>query len=280
MKKIIFICFLSFIILCNVLDFTFWDSLKSYAFMYLYDKTQNTLHKKGINFYIPGGLKTRKKDWYPLMLHYDASKYFSQYIKKDVSLYILYSFGAFDFFKGSSNFYNHASPYYASFYGGYAVFCNDSDRPYGFDKKGNINIEEIKKVPMFDQTHLVLPSVGCPKDKVFFETTVQKIAYNQTYIGMNGWTKIDAIIKSNAPIHKKSSIKNTGYIQYGKPHKNFYKGYEYPLISLKGRIYVKYIDAFKGTFFLYIMAKDQKTVDLCDIQLLSKAYILKLKNTP
>ncbi|QZY54785.1 hypothetical protein [Crassaminicella profunda] len=266
-----FLYILLFVILLISFNLPFWNTLKSYTIMYFYDKTQNTLHEKGISFYIPNGLKTLKSDWYPFMLHYDASEYFSQYIKKNSSLQVLYSFGSFDFSKGCSHFYDSSSPYYAAFYGGYALFCED--HPYGFDKNGNMNIEEITKVPMFDQTYLVLPSLGCPKDKIYFQSTVEKIETNKNYIGINGWTKIDAKIKTNAPIHKTENKKNMGYIQYGKPHKSFFNKNEYPLISLNGRIYVKYIDELKGTFFLYIMAKDIQTVNLCDKELLSQSNI-------
>lgn len=277
MKKRLSIYCIILIILYFSIGLYFVDTLKSYIIMYFYDKTQNNLlYKKEIDFYIPSGLTTLKKDWYPIMLHYDASQCFSNYIGKNISLNILYSFGAFDFLKGSSSFYNPSSAYYSAFYGGYAVFCND-DTHYGFDRKGNINIEEIQKVPMFDQTHLVLPCIGCPKDKICFQYVVKEIDKNIKYIGIDKWTKIDALIQTNAPIHKNINKKNIGYIQYGKPHKDFYKGNDYPIVTLKGRIYAKYIDKWKGTFFLYVIARDDKTLNACDKQLLSKSYICNFK---
>ena len=98
----------------NSIGYPFWDTLKSYGVMYIYDKgviRNSYLNKKNILFSIPGGTFTSEKDWYPFMLHYDASPDFSKYIGRELSCMILYSFGSFDFMKGSSNIYNSNSPY-------------------------------------------------------------------------------------------------------------------------------------------------------------------------
>jgi len=268
------------IMFCQSIGYPFWDTLKSYGIMYLYDKEvirNSYLNKKNIIFSIPDGTFTSEKDWYPFMLHYDASSDFSRYIGRELSCMILYSFGSFDFMKGSSNIYNPNSPYQGAFYGGYALFEHDSQNPpYGFDRNGKLNMKEIENMPLFDQTRLVLPSVGCPKNKIMFERTITSIDNNLPYIGMEGWTRINAIIKTNAPTHTFNSEKNIGYLQYGKPHTKFNSDKNYPLITLNGRIYVKYINELKGTFILYAMAKDQKTVDRCDELILSHTKIKKL----
>jgi hypothetical protein len=233
----------------------------------------STLYQKGIHFHIPDGRQTREKDWYPYMLHHNGSKAFSEYIGKDVSLDILYSFGHFEFWKGSSSFYNLDSPYCGAFYGGYAVFPQDVQWRYGFDQNGHPSIEELSKVPIFDQVHLVLPSVGLTTDQGVFHYQSKDIQLHQSYIGYSDWLRIDADIQTNAPIHQRNTTNYPGYYQYGLPRLDWFRGKNYPPINLKGRTYIRYFEEYGGTFFLYIMAQDEDTLEKYDQQLLSAASI-------
>lgn len=276
-KKVLGLCSILLIVLFfQVIGYPFWDTLKSYGIMYLYDKyVQNNgyLEKQDILFYIPGGSLTPQKDWYPFILHHDASYSFSKYTKRNLSCMILYSFGSFDFFKGSSNLYNPNSSYQGAFYGGYAIFDhNRQNPPYGFYTNGNLNIKEIEAIPLFDQTRLVLPSIGCSQEKIKFESVITAMKNDIPYINREDWTRIDAMIKTNAPTHSYKD-KNIGYIQYGKPHKKFNIDKDFPIISLKGRLYIKYIKEFNGTFIFYIMAKDQNILDETDKSILSHSII-------
>ncbi len=236
-------------------------------------KHESIIDKKSIVFYIPDGLSTSKKDWYPFMMFHNADKGFSQYSKRNLSLTILYNFGHFELKEGASSYYNPNSPYYSSFYGGYTVYDHENpNNAYGFFDNNKININELTQIPKYDQTKLVLPSLGCPESKIAFNSTIDCIEYNVNYLGTEGWTKIDSTIKTTSPIHKFS--KNyLGYIQYGKPIEKYFYGESFPIITLKGRIYVKYIVRHKMTFILYVLASDKKTVDECDKNILSKSII-------
>ena len=261
----------------NVLGYPFWDTLKSYGVMYIYDKYvyQNSyLNKAHINFSIPAGLSTKDKDWYPIMLHHDASRTFAKYTDRNLSCMILYSFGAFDFMKGSSSFYDTNSPFQGAFYGGYVILDHSpASAPYGFHPNGELNVEEIETIPYIDQTKLVLPSVGCPSEIITFEPLDMNILKNQSYLGLDNWTRIDSLIKTNTPSHGYKGKAEYGYLQYGKPHKSYHIDEDYPIQLLKGRMYIKYIPEFKATFILYVMAKDEEIINSCDQNLLSKAVI-------
>ncbi|MFT9493377.1 hypothetical protein [Anaerosolibacter sp.] len=233
----------------------------------------STLHQKDIRFHIPDGRQTREKDWYPYMLHHNGSEAFSQYIGKNVSLDILYSFGHFDFWKGSSSFYDLDSPYCGAFYGGYAVFPQDPQWRYGFDQNGFPSIDELSKVPIFDQLHLVLPSVGLTADQGVFRYQTKDIQFHQSYIGYTDWVKVDADIQTNAPIHQRDHADFPGYYQYGFPYPAWFRDVSYPVINLKGRTYARYFEEYNGTFFLYIMATNEDTLEKCDQQLLSASSI-------
>ncbi|MFZ5969386.1 MAG: hypothetical protein ACOYVK_19685 [Bacillota bacterium] len=279
-KKTKITIFLTAAILCfsKLLGYPFWDTLKSYAVMFFYDQyvqQHSTLEAKNIIFEIPNGLSTLEKDWYPMILHHHEDERFSQYMNRPLSLDILYSFGSFDFLRGCSHYYDGDSPYYGSFYGGYAVFPEEG--VFGFDKDGHVILDEIAKVPLFDQLYLVLPSIGSPPDKGIFTWKVDHIRSISSYIGYENWIQIDTTIQTNGPAHNATGKKELGYIQYGKPHSLYASDDNYPVMEMKGRTYVKYIEELKGTFFLYVMARDLETIEACDKNFLSKARIYHLK---
>ncbi|MGF7058030.1 hypothetical protein [Brassicibacter mesophilus] len=251
-------------------------SFRSYAVMYPYSylhKVNSILYKKDINFYIPGGNSTSKPDWYPFVMTFNDDEGFSNFTNRDLSFTVLYSFGHLETLKGCSAYYNPNSEYYSSFYGGYIIHDNENpDNMYGFKSNGKIDTDMLTLVPKYDQTVLVLPSIGCAKNKIVFDTHIDNIEENIKYIGLDGWTKVDSTITTNSPMHKYNN-KYSGYIQYGKPNKAYYPKDDFPAVTLKGRIYAKYIDKYNSTFVLYVMAPSSKIVEECDREFLSKSII-------
>lgn len=235
-------------------------------------KQESILHEKDINFYVPGGITTKEKDWYPFMLYFNSDEGFSRYTGKNLSLTILYSFGSFNHGEGFSTYYDPSAMYYSSFCGGYAVYNHDDPTsPFGFNNK-DINIDELALIPKYDQTRLVLPSIGCPYNKITFETTIDDVQYDVNYIGIDGWTRIDSTIITNSPLHSSQNDYH-GYIQYGKPTKKLRVDEEFPLITLKGRMYATHIEEHNMTFVLYVLAPSLEAVNKCDRDILSNANI-------
>lgn len=245
--------------------------------MYFYNIKQyheSALFARGINFFIPSGTETKEKDWYPIMLTFNGDRSFSKYTGENIELTILYTFGHFDFLKGSSQIYNPSSPYYSSFYGGYALFYKDNPgKAWGIDSNGRVDINKLSMIPKFDMEHLVLPSVGCPKDRFSFDFRITNLQENVCYIGYQDWVCIDAVIDTTGLSHLYSGQKYMGYIQYGKPHPDYYTGVDYPTTRLFGRVYVRYFKDLGGTFMLYCMAADKSVLEKVDAELLSKASI-------
>ncbi|WP_066494941.1 hypothetical protein [Abyssisolibacter fermentans] len=239
-----------------------------------YEKQNSLLTKENIEIKIPGGLSTSKKDWYPFVLFFNDDVGFSRYMKKNLSLTILYNFGAFDTIEGSSNYYNPQSDYYSSFYGSYIVKNNGDDKPFAFTLNNEPILNEIIAVPKYDLNYLVLQSLGCEESKIKIEYSIDNIKNNELYAGYGGWTIIDAVIKTNSPIHKFIE-KKRAYIQYGKPMKKYVVKNDFCEIELKGRIVAKYFKKWGVTIFLYVMAPDNKTVNECDENILSKTVIKK-----
>lgn len=250
--------------------------LRSYAFMFPYSMMQHgksLLVQHDVKFKIPGGLSTKEKDWYPFVMTFNDDSGFSNFTGKDYSLTILYNFGAFEMREGSSSFYNPNSPYFCSFYGGYVIRNNqDPTAKFGFAADGQIDITAVTSVPKYDQTRLVLPSLGCPANEAIFEGKVDSIQYDVPYIGYDSWVKIDSTITTNSPIHWYKEDHN-GYIQYGKPIAKYYQGKDFPLTTLKGRVYVRYFEDYGMTFFLYVLAPDMQTIEACDRKILSRSRI-------
>ncbi|WP_427339356.1 hypothetical protein [Caloranaerobacter sp. DY30410] len=272
--------FLFTLILCILffLKTNIYYTLKSYIIMYpysYYNRLNSITYKRNIKFYIPSGIITKEKDWYPFVLTFNDNEGFSKYTGKKLSLTIFYNFGHFKFKEGFSSYYDQNSPYFSSFYGGYVIYNNENpDDSYGFNIDGKIKIEELESIPRYDQTRLVLPSLGCPEHKIYFKSKIDKIEYDIEYLGIKDWVKIDSIVTTNGPNHKYKE-KHLGYIQYGKPPAN-YSGEDFPLVNLKGRIYAKYFDNYKMTIILYIVAPNIDTIENCDKNILSKS---KIKST-
>lgn len=266
----ILILLLVFIIISNT---SLWFPLRSYFAMFFYSKlhqNQSLLNKYNINFDIPGGLSTKKKDWYPFVMVFNDNIGFSSYSNKHLSLTILYNFGHFILKDGSSSYYHPNSKYYSSFYGGYLVENNNiSDPPFGFYDDKTINLDQISLVPKYDQEQLVLRSLGCQKKKMKFDVSIDNIEYDVNYINHSNWVKIDSTITTNSPIHKLKKD-HMAYIQYGKPIDRYYENEDFFTITLKGRTYVKYIEDYNMSIFLYILSPNVTTIEECDNDILSK----------
>lgn len=262
--------------LCVIFLFSpIFASIRSYAVMlpysYLHHRN-STLKKNNIRFHIPGGIKTKKRDWYPFIITFNDDEGLSRYLGDQVEFTILYSFGHFPLWKGNSTYYDPNSPFYSSFYGGYVVKPKDTTRKFGFLSNGEIDLEEISKVPEFDQKYLALASIGCSRDKSIFSEDVCSVDYNIDYIGYEDWIRIDSTIETSSPMHNVNEFQR-GYIQYGKPKDKFQSNEDFPVIDLKGRVYVRYFEEFQATMVLYIMAPSWEIIQDCDRDILSKSSI-------
>ena len=247
----------------------FFYPLRSYLVMSVYSGYNNktsVMKQQGFDIDIKGGLSTPKRDWYPFVNVYDTSYEFSRHTGEDLSLTVLYNFGAFS--GKSSSFYDEDSDYFAAFYGAYVVHDNQNpDNVYGFEGD-EINIDEIAEVPMFDYKYLVIEDLGCPYP--VFEIEKFETMDVAEYAGYEGWVRVDARMISNSPSHTRRE-KKLGYIQYGAPINNgkddFYE------ITLYGRMYVRYFEEYQSTIVIYVMGAEEDVTDECDTGILSKTVI-------
>lgn len=248
---------------------------RSYIVMYPFSKYEakdSLLADKSFSLNIPGGTSTEKKDWYPFVMVFNDDEGFSQYIGRDLSLTILYNFGAFSWNKSSSAFFQDDSPYFNSFYGGYLIREKDANK-YGFSPDGKLNTDEILAVPEYDYHYLVLKSLGCPDEKLTMDILSNNITENVEYAGYKGWTRFDSLLLVNSPNHKYRGDRRA-YIQYGNPLKQENLE-DFRLMTTYGRIYVRYFEELKQTVFLYIVSPNSLTIEECDKDILSKTMITK-----
>lgn len=265
-KKIIstIVVFLTLIIILLLFPQT-----RSYSIMYFYSiyHEHNSLMKEhDLIIDIPGGLTSKEKDWYPFVMTFNDEN-ISSSLNEDIELTVLYNFAAFE--DGRSMFYKEDSDYYFSFYGAYVIESKDKEKKYGFNDN-EVNIDEITKLAAHDIEALVLKSIGCRNPEVIFEP---KTAHKKVdYLSYDGWIMADSIVYSQGPIHKSDDNNRRGYIQYGKPPKD-YQGEDFPPVELVGRIYGRYFDEFDLTILMYIIAPNFDIVDQTDRDILSKTVI-------
>lgn len=260
---------LTSIILLVALIIVFFYPIRSYLVMgaySMYNNKTSVMKEQSFKLDMPGGNSTNKKDWYPFVNIYDTSYEFSRFINHDVSLTVLYNFGAF---KGkSSSLYDEQSKYFGAFYGAYVIHDNEEpDLTYGFNDE-EIDFNQIVAVPQFDYQYLVIEDLGC--NNLIFDILSYDAVYDTAYIGFDDWVKIDAIMLSNSPSHSYQE-KKLGYIQYGLPLTNdkpdFFE------IKLYGRMYARYFKEYKSTIVIYVMGADKEMINECDKELLQKTTI-------
>lgn len=251
-----------------------YSKARSYLVMYAYsnfEKKNSLLNKLDVSVEIPGGTSTKEKDWYPFVSVYNDTQGFSNFMGRELSLTILYNFGAFDWKSGSSTYYNAESPYYNSFYGGYIIQDQETNRKYGFTTDGEPLIEEIISVPEYDFKYLVMQSLGCPEEKLAMDALSYEITANVDYVGYDDWYRIDGLLLLNNPNHKFKSNRRA-YIQFGNPI-NYTDKEEFGLITMQSRIYAKYFEEIGSTVFLYIMTPGSLVLEKADQEILSKTTI-------
>lgn len=247
---------------------------RSYAVMYAYsqyEEKKSLLQKQNISLEIPGGSSTAEKDWYPFVMAFNDDEGFSQYMGRDLSMTVLYNFGAFSWKMSSSSYFLEESPYFNSFYGGYLVKENSGPKKYGFTAEGELEVKEVFAVPEYDYKHLVLESFGCPKDKLTMKMLSYNLVKDVQYAGYNGWSRIDALLLVNSPAHKFKADRRS-YIQFGNPLMRRDQE-EFRIMATQGRIYVRYFEEFNSTVFLYVLTPEPNILEKCDAEILSKTII-------
>lgn len=243
-------------------------TLRSMAVMSVYSAycSRNSLEKQeGFRLSIPGGMATGERDWYPLVLFYDASQEFSMKTGTPTQLNIYYNFPAYDLWKGSSWLFEPDSPYYTGFYGAY---CLKGDVPYGFQKNGKLDLEEITKVLRFDLFELVLDDFGLNPAQGVFDWEMDE-EQQISYAGKDGWSRVDARITTNGAQHSPDEFR-VSYLQYGIPPDSTE---EFKPVTLYGRLIGQYFEEWDTSIFFYILAPDLNVLDSCDRRILSASRL-------
>lgn len=249
----------------------YFQFVKGLVIMSIYSKQEagySLLNKEKIQIDMPGGLSTLKKDWFPLIMTFNDDYGFSNYSEQDVQLSILYNFGAFEYLKGASAYYNPKSQFFNAFYGAYAV--KGSDFAFGYREDGTPDYEQMAEVPEYDMSVLVLESIGCEDPTFQFDMdATYKI---DEFLGYKDWDVIEATLTTNSPVHKVVDSYQA-YIQYGKPSKTYYTGKDFPEIQVKGKIYARYFKEKGCSIFLYVIAPNAAAILQCDQDFLQKTSI-------
>lgn len=249
----------------------------SMAVMGIYSKineADSLMKTENINLFIPGGLTTLRSDWYPFVMTFTADDGFRRFTRdSSLSLTILYNFPAFSPLKGCSRLYDTASPYYNSFYGAYIVKDTDGT-PYGFTKKSDgplyPDAAAVAEVPKYDFWRLVLSEFGLTGGNAVFDWNITDISEPLSYIGEDGFYRIDATLTVNGSSHPYNGFTRS-YLQYGKP--NFPVTEALAPVPMYGRLYGTYLEEKQVSIFFYIVATDKKVLEECDRELLSQSIL-------
>lgn len=172
----------------------------------------------------------------------------------DRKLDIYYNYGAYE--AGRSSFYDSSSPYYNSHYGLYVIEEN----------YGNKGLDQFEKLIRKDQLDLVMASLGIEEDQKYLSYKIEKLEDSF----------IEASIRTNGPLHKKKE-NLLGYLQYGSPPRK-YKGEDFPLVDMVGRIKHGYDEKLDLTYIFFVISKDYDLLDTTFKNLLDKTEISLLND--
>lgn len=181
---------------------------RSYAIMSIYSANEtkhSVMQENGFKINVPS-----KKGWYPFVITFNTTN-FGRWSKTGADMSIMYNFASFDADGMSSDVFDYRSDKHSSFYGAYAL---SQPRGYFGYKNGQIDLDEIVLTFEYDYKFLVLNDIGCKAP--VFEVMDAQITENISYIDIEGWTQIDAVLQTNAMLHTYKE-NHTSYIQYGKP---------------------------------------------------------------
>lgn len=263
MKKLVILLIL---IVIGFALFWFFYPLRSYVVMSIYSASHakdSVMQQNNFKIDMPSG-----EGWYPFVMTYNAEG-FRKYTGLEADMSIMYNFGAFDLGKRTSTIYDKASDKYSSFYGAYVV--QEKEHTFGFNEDGSVDIDAISLAVKYDYAKLVIRDFGCEEQTYSIDGVTTEP--NLSFIGSDGWTRIDAVLTVNGAAHNYNGYK-TPYLQYGRPMEKVEKDFE--VTNLYGRVYAKYFNEYGCTVMVYVIAPSLEAVDTCDENILKETIIAPL----
>lgn len=238
---------------------------RSYIVMSFYSASENSssvMQQNGFKIDVPSN-----SEWYPFVITFNPAN-FGRWSNTGADMSIMYNFAAFDIRNMSSDIFNPESDKHSSFYGAYALNQTEGYFGYNGDK---IVIDEIVLTFKYDYKYLVLSDLGCSSP--VFEVVDTQIKENITYLDLDGWTQIDAELKTNAMLHNYKE-NHTSYIQYGKPQGD--DNEDFPVVKMYGRLYIRIFEEYNSTVIVYAMSPSMDVINECDNNLLQYTTIESL----
>ncbi len=77
-------------------------------------------------------------------------------------------------------------------------------------------------------------------------------------------------IETNAPLHQQKEYR-LGYLQYGPPPPD-YEGEDFPIVMMKGRLFMRYDETRDLTIIYFVMAKEEKLIEETNEEYLKSIY--------
>lgn len=258
-KKIRYILLLLVIV---VLLCVLFPPTRSYMVMKLYSSLENTksvMDDNNFKIKVP-----TDEGWYPFTITFNSTN-FGNWSQTGATMSIMYNFAEFKMNSLASEIFNPQSDKHSSFYGAYALEQDEGNFGY---KNENIDISEIILTFKYDYQYLVLKDLGYKNS--IFEVESVDITENVNYLDIDGWTKIDATMQTNAMTHNYNE-RYTSYIQYGKP--TIKVSEDFPTIQMHGRLYIRVFEEYNSTIIVYVMSPSRDTITECDENILSRIII-------
>lgn len=154
--------------------------------------------------------------------------------------------------------------------------AGESGAAYGFLPDGSLDLMTVAQVPQFDFQKLVLQDFGIGRDQMVFDWEVSKSRQNVSYLGIDGWTRVDAELSVNGTWHEADQFRRS-YLQYGLPRYDLLEyslpGEAFAPVEMTGRVYGRYFEEWDTSIFFYVLASDPAVLEDCDREILSQSSL-------
>lgn len=116
----------------------------------------------------------------------------------------------------------------------------------------------------------MLDDFGLPDADKQFDWQITKLTENVSYLGYDGWSRVEADLTVNGAAHRASGFVQS-YLQYGTPA--YPVSEEFQPVPMKGLVYGRYFDEWNTSIFFYVLATTEELTQKCDEEILSRSVL-------
>ncbi len=244
-KWVIWLSFILLLIALILIYTPYFAKERALLSIRVYDRYQerySVQEKIGLEINFP----LDQMDLFPLLVTYNDDAGLSRFLGQSIQFTVEYTFADFQHGKGYSQIYDQKDPLYNAYIGTYSLI--------GFGKK--LTEKDLMLISEYDMLYLALPAVGLSSKEGTFDIMEHEIISQDLFLSSYPFTAYESTILTNGPEHDKSAF-TPGDILFGSSPRT---GEHYPLIDMKGKIYLYYDEKLDLNLAFYTLGTSDDVI--------------------